>query len=96
MEISDSGAICAVSHAQINGRCLGHIEPCNSDPKVAVLLEKPADESRDPERLVFLMLITLFCLHKTTGEVWIPWRLVILVLFALFRMNKSTGNVWDT
>ena len=47
MEISNSGAICAVSHAQINGRCLGQIELCNSDPKVAVLLAKPADESRD-------------------------------------------------
>ena len=47
MEISNSGAICAASHAQINGRCLGQIELCNSDPKVAVLLAKPADESRD-------------------------------------------------
>ena len=23
------------------------------------------------------MLITLFCRHKATGEVWDPWRLVI-------------------
>ena len=36
MEISNSGANCAVPHAQINRRKLGPIETCNSDPKVAV------------------------------------------------------------
>ena len=70
MEISNSGATCAVSHAQINGRCLGHIETCNSGPKVAVLIAKTTNEGWDPQRLVFLMLITLFFLHKSTGEVW--------------------------
>ena len=34
------------------------------------------------------MLITLFCFHKTTGEVWDPWRLVILVLNALFCLSS--------
>ena len=48
MEISESGAICAVSNAQINRRCLGLIETCNSDPKVAVLHTKTTDEGWDP------------------------------------------------
>ena len=51
---------------------MGHIETCNSDPKVAVLHAKTTDESWDPLTLVILMLITLFCTHKTTGEVWDP------------------------
>ena len=37
MEISKSGAICAVSHAQINRRCLGSIETSNSDAILVVL-----------------------------------------------------------
>ena len=48
MEISNSGAICAVSHAQINRRCLGPIETCNSGPKVADLHAKTTNESWDP------------------------------------------------
>ena len=48
MEISNSGAICAVSHAQINRRSLGPIETCNSDPKVVVLHAKTTDEGWDP------------------------------------------------
>ena len=48
---------------------MGPIETYNSGPKVAVWQAKTADEVRDPQRLVFLMLITLFCMHKTTGEV---------------------------
>ena len=74
---------------------LRHIETCNSSPKVAVLHAKTANEGSDTKRLVILMLITLFCMHKTTGEVWDPWRLVILVLIMLFFMHKSTGEDWD-
>ena len=37
MEISISGAICAVSHAQINRRCPGPIETINSGHNVAVV-----------------------------------------------------------
>ena len=48
MDICKSGAICAVSHAKINRRCLGPIEKCNSDPKVAVLHAKTTDEGLDP------------------------------------------------
>ena len=47
MEISNSGAYSAVSHAQISRRSLGPIETCNSGPKVAVLLAKTADEGWD-------------------------------------------------
>ena len=44
METSISGANYAVVHAQINRRSLGHLETCNSDPKVAVVHAKPTDE----------------------------------------------------
>ena len=36
----------------------------------------------------YSVLITLFCMHKTTGEVWYPWRHVILVQKSLFCMQK--------
>ena len=74
METSNSGVNHAVLHAQINRRSPGTIETCNSDPKVAVLYAKTTDEGWHPLRLVFLMLITLFCKHKTKAEVWDPWR----------------------
>ena len=44
METSISGANYAVVNAQINWRSLGHLETCNSDPKVAVVHAKPTDE----------------------------------------------------
>ena len=48
MEISDSGANPAVSHAQISRRSLGPIETCNSDPKGAVLHANNTDGGWDP------------------------------------------------
>ena len=69
METSISGANPAVLHAQNDRLCLGPIETCYSGPKVAVLLPKTTDEGRDPSRLVIL---TLFCIHKTAGEFWYP------------------------
>ena len=78
----------AVLHSQINRRSLAITDTCNSDQKVAVFQAKTTDEGWDPWRLVFLMLIRLFCMHKATGEVWDPWRLVILVLITLFSMHK--------
>ena len=51
---------------------MGPIETCNSGPKVPVLHAKTADEGWDPQRLVIQLLITLFCMHKATGEVWDP------------------------
>ena len=70
IETSDSDANHAVLHAQDERRGLGPIETCNSAPKAAVLDAKPADKGWDPERLAILMLITLVCKHKMTGEVW--------------------------
>ena len=46
------------------------IETCNSGPKVAVLNAKTTDEGWDTEGLVFLVLITLFCIHKMIGDIW--------------------------
>ena len=51
---------------------MGTIETFNSGPKVAVLHAKATNEGWDPWRLEILVLITLFCMHKTTGEVWDP------------------------
>ena len=67
----------------------------NSDPKVAVLHAKTTDKGWDPQRLVILMLISLFYMHKTTAEVWDPWRLVFLLLITLFCMHKTIGKVLD-
>ena len=72
METINSDTNHAVLHAQNDNLGLGPIETCNSDPKVAVLLAKSTDEGRDPKRLAILLLITLFCMHKMTGEVWDP------------------------
>ena len=56
--------------AQNHRWSLGPIETWNSGPKYAVLHAKTTDEGWDTERLVIQVLITLFCMHKTTGYVW--------------------------
>ena len=48
----------------------GTIRDLYAGPKVAVLQAETSDKGRDPYRLVILMLITLFCMPKMTGEVW--------------------------
>ena len=63
METSHSGAKQAVLHAQNNRLCQGPIETCYSGPKVAVLHQKNTNEGSNQWRLVFLMLITLFCMY---------------------------------
>ena len=83
MEISNSGANPAVSHAQITRRGLVPIETCISGKKGAVLQVKTTADVWDPWILVFLVLITLFCMHKTTGEVWDSSSLLILVINTL-------------
>ena len=70
MDTSDSDMKHAVVHTQNDRSYLGPIETCYSGPKVAVLNLKTTDECWDPYRKVFLELITLFCMHKKTGEVW--------------------------
>ena len=95
MEFSNSGANLAVSHAQISRRSLGPIETCNSDPKEAVLHANTTDEGWNPKRLVILMLIALFYMHKTKADVSYPWRLVFLLLITRFCMHKTIGEVMD-
>ena len=48
METSDSGANHAVLHAQSDSWGQGHIETCNSGPKIAVSHAKTTDEGWDP------------------------------------------------
>ena len=72
IETSNSDANYAVLYAQNDRSCLGPIETCNSSPKDAVLNAKTTDKGWDPERQVILVLITMYCMHKTTGDVWDP------------------------
>ena len=67
VETSYSGSNHDVLHAQNDRLGLGPIETCYSDPNVAVLHPKSNDEGWHPLRQVILELITLFCMHKTTG-----------------------------
>ena len=46
------------------------IETCDSGPEVADLQAKTTGDAWDPQRLVILVLITLFFMYKTTGEMW--------------------------
>ena len=72
IEPSYSGANHAEVNAQNDRSCLGPIETCYSGPEVAVLLEKTTGGVWDTQTLVILMLGTLFCMQKITGEVWDP------------------------
>ena len=49
----------------------------------------------DPQRLVILVLKSLFCMHKTTGEGCDPYSVDILVLNTLLNVLKTTDEVWD-
>ena len=51
---------------------MGPIETCNSCLKVAVLHAKTTDKGWDHYEQVILVLIMLYCMHKTTGDVWDP------------------------
>ena len=62
---------CADTLLYENHRCLGPIQTL-SGPKDAVLKAQNYTWMLDPYRLVILVQITLFCKHKTTGEVWDP------------------------
>ena len=72
MQTSNSVANQAVLNAQNDRRGLGPIDTCNSGPEVFVLNAKTTDEGWDQYRLITPMLIILFCIHKTTGEVLDP------------------------
>ena len=51
---------------------MGPIETSYSGPEDAVLHAKTTGEVLDLQALVILMLGTLFCIQKITGEVWDP------------------------
>ena len=57
-------------------------------------MQKPQVGSLHLQRLVILVLKSLFCMHKTTGESWNPYSLFILVQITLFCIHKTTGEVW--
>ena len=71
IETSNSGTNQAVLHAQNDISCLGPLETSYSGLIVAVFHPKTTDERWNPYRLVVLMLGTLFCMHKITGEGWV-------------------------
>ena len=66
-----------------------------SGPEGAVLHAKTIGEVFDPQRLVILVLNSLFCMHKATGEGWNQWSLFILVLSSQLCVLKTTDEVWD-
>ena len=71
-ETCNFGAKVAVLNAKKHWLGFGPIETCNSGPKVAVLHAKATKEDWDPQRLVILVLNTLFFTDKMTGEVRDP------------------------
>ena len=80
IETSNSDARHAVLHAENHRWGLGPIETCYSGPEVAVLHAETIDGVSSPmQRLVILVLKSLFCIHKTTDEGWNPCELFILV-----------------
>ena len=62
---------------------------------MAVLHAKIKGGVLDTLTLVILVLKSLFCMHKTTGEGWNPYSLDTLVLSTLLRVLKTTDEVWD-
>ena len=77
METSHSGANHAVLHAQNDSWCLGRIEISYSGPEYAVLHAKTTGWVLDPQRLLILVLKSLFCMHKTTGDGWNQYSLCV-------------------
>ena len=49
----------------------------------------------DTQRLVILVLKSLFCMHKTTSEGWNPYSLDTLVLSTLLYVLKTRDEVMD-
>ena len=64
IETSHSGANLTVLHSQRQRWGLGHIDTCNFAPKSLFWKCKITDEGWDPQRLVILVLITLFACTK--------------------------------
>ena len=93
IETSESDAKHAVVHAQGDRSCLGPIETCYSGPEVAVLHGKTTGGVWDPQRLVILVLKSLFYMHKTTCEGWNLYSLDTLVRSTLLCAFKTTDEV---
>ena len=72
METSYSGDNQAVLHAQKDRWGLGPMETSNSGANHAVCMHKPTGEVWDQYRLLILVVISLFWMHKTTDEGWDP------------------------
>ena len=72
IETSNSDAKHAVVHERNERLCLGPIETCYAGPEVTVLHAKTIVGALEPQRLVIVVLKSLFCMHKMTGEVWDP------------------------
>ena len=64
-------------------------------------MHKSTDEVWDNYSLAILVVSTLFCMHKSTGEVYDPqWGLrpaesCNAGLKSLFYMHKATGEGWN-
>ena len=80
IETSNSDAKHGLVHAQNDRSC---VETCYSGPEDAVLPAKSTGGVLDPQKPVILVLKALFCMHKTTGEVWNQYSLFVLVLSTL-------------
>ena len=66
IETSKSDVNHAVFHTQNDRSCLGPIETDYFGPEGAPLNPNTTGEVWDPQRLVILVLKSLFCMHKTT------------------------------
>ena len=64
IETINSDAKYALIHAQNDGSCLGPVETCYSALEVAVLHAKTTCGFLDLQKLVFLVLKSLFCMQK--------------------------------
>ena len=95
IETRNSGANHAVFQAQDERSYLGPIETYYSGPEGAVLHAKTTGGVLDQQRLVILVLKSLFFMHKTTHEGWIPYSLFILLLSTLLCALKTTDEVLD-
>ena len=95
IEPGDSDAKHAVLLAQNDRSYLEPIETYYPGPEGTVLHAKTTGGDWDPQRLVILVLKSLFWMHKTTGEGWNPYSLDTLVLSTLLCVLKTTDEVWD-
>ena len=95
IETSNSDARYAVLHVENHRWVLGTTETYYSDPEDAVCLQKPQVGSIHLQRLVILVLKSLFYIHKTTGEGWNQCSLFFLGLSTLLCALKTTDEDWD-